>query len=697
MGSYNYYTNGTLIEDGTLQLGTVYGIPNEEPLLVNAPGELDLNGFSPAVLSLNGSGSSLNSQSTDAVITNSAAALSTLNIDPVGQTSTFSGRIIGNVALYILNCHQGLTLTNTQNDYSGGTGLNDADLILGGGTSTTDGMVTGIITSYDEDHVIFDVAGTEIFTGSIVRLGDDCAFEKSGAGTLYLDPSSADTFDGTTVTGGTLVLQNTYAIYGGTGVSISGGAELDLGGLTGMPALGAVDLVDGQIVHGTLNVASGSTLTVRYGEMDASLSGNAYLDKELGSNTVPIPGIADNTVILGRDSNSIGFTGGTLVDAGILNVENSQALGSMGGVQVIDGATLQLQAPVPVAQSGLDISTIGTLTLAGTGYGGIGALNNVSGTNTWSGLIVLDTLGGDPSRINSDADTYTLELPLGIIAQNSNSPLFFGGAGNIAVGTGTTPDRSGIGLTNNYNVSTVTMDGTGDLALGFADYYTGPTVVMSGTLFVANFEALPAGTALTVAAGATVVFNSFDPNLTFASIYVSSGATLDLGGNQAATAGGLTLVDGTITDGTVYAASYWVQNGTISANLDGDGALTAAGGTVVLSGNNNYSGGTDLESGTLQLGSSNALGSPSGSLAVNGGTLDLNAFSVLVGSLNGNGGLITNSNASATSVLAIGQGGSYAGNIQDGSGAIGLSLPSGGILREAVRIASAVGSTTLEF
>ena len=74
------------------------------------------------------------------------------------------------------------------------------------------------------------------------------------------------------------------------------------------------------------------------------------------------------------------------------------------------------------------------------------------------------------------------------------------------------------------------------------------------------------------------------------------------------------------------------------------------------------------------------MGSPSGSLAVNGGTLDLNAFSVLVGSLNGNGGLITNSNASATSVLAIGQGGSYAGNIQDGSGAIGLSLPSGGIL-----------------
>jgi autotransporter-associated beta strand protein len=66
----------------------------------------------------------------------------------------------------------------------------------------------------------------------------------------------------------------------------------------------------------------------------------------------------------------------------------------------------------------------------------------------------------------------------------------------------------------------------------------------------------------------------------------------DLGGNQA-TSGVLTLVDGTVQDGTIAAASYAVQNGTISANISGSGPLSQiGGGTVVLSGDNSYTGGT---------------------------------------------------------------------------------------------------------
>ena len=53
----------------------------------------------------------------------------------------------------------------------------------------------------------------------------------------------------------------------------------------------------------------------------------------------------------------------------------------------------------------------------------------------------------------------------------------------------------------------------------------------------------------------------------------------------------------------------------------------------------NYSGGTTLQAGILQSGSNAALGT--GALTVNGGVLDLNGYSISVGSLSGNGGLIT--------------------------------------------------------
>jgi autotransporter-associated beta strand protein len=83
-----------------------------------------------------------------------------------------------------------------------------------------------------------------------------------------------------------------------------------------------------------------------------------------------------------------------------------------------------------------------------------------------------------------------------------------------------------------------------------------------------------------------------------------------------------------------------VESGTISADLTGDIALVKTGpGTVVLSGDNDYTGGTTLESGTLRVAGSDALGG--GGLYLNGGTLDLNGFDTTIASLNGSGGTIT--------------------------------------------------------
>ena len=88
---------------------------------------------------------------------------------------------------------------------------------------------------------------------------------------------------------------------------------------------------------------------------------------------------------------------------------------------------------------------------------------------------------------------------------------------------------------------------------------------------------------------------------------------------------------------------------TFSGVADGNYGFTKTGsGTLVFSGSSTYAGGTTLAAGTLQLGNISALGSATGSLTVNGGTLDLHGFSPAVAMLGGSGGTITNGTGSAT-------------------------------------------------
>ena len=141
-------------------------------------------------------------------------------------------------------------------------------------------------------------------------------------------------------------------------------------------------------------------------------------------------------------------------------------------------------------------------------------------------------------------------------------------------------------------------------------------------------------------------------------------------------ADGVTL-DSTSNTWTIYVLAG--QTFTCSG-LTGDGTLVKTGpGNLILSGTNTYTGGTDVEAGTLQIGDSTALGM--GNLIVNGGTLDLNGYSITVGSLSGNGGTITdNSTGGGTTTLTVDQtaDATYAGTIADGQNGTLLALTKDG-------------------
>lgn len=83
------------------------------------------------------------------------------------------------------------------------------------------------------------------------------------------------------------------------------------------------------------------------------------------------------------------------------------------------------------------------------------------------------------------------------------------------------------------------------------------------------------------------------------------------------------VVSGSLTDTTIAAAG-----GSIEATISGDSTVTVSGTAVTsISGNNTYSGGTEIDGGVLEIGAVDSLGS--GVVALkNGGTLDLKGFAV---------------------------------------------------------------------
>ena len=274
-----------------------------------------------------------------------------------------------------------------------------------------------------------------------------------------------------------------------------------------------------------------------------------------------------------------------------------------------------------------------------------------------------------------------------------------------------------IGATLTGSQTAIYKTGTGTLILTGSNTYTGSTTISAGTLEVDSSGALPSG--MGVVDNATLQVNTTTPftisnNIIGTGSLIKSGSgVLTLTGNNAynGTVNGgtlsvnnnaelgnsLTLNGGTLqttaTGITLFRSITLGAGGgtldtdgnavTLSGAISGSGSLTKIGdGTLSLTGADTYSGGTDVEAGTLKLGASFAASYP---LTVNGGTLDLNGQSLTVSSLHGtvdadgNGGTITN-NASSPATLTLAdwnvQTLTYAGILEDGTsgGTVALTL-----------------------
>ena len=205
------------------------------------------------------------------------------------------------------------------------------------------------------------------------------------------------------------------------------------------------------------------------------------------------------------------------------------------------------------------------------------------------------------------------------------------------------------------------QDGADTLTLsGPNNTYSGPTTIDTGTVAAGSTTGLSHNSVITVDQGATLDLAGNDSRI----------ASLAGSGTVTTSTGPATLAVG--SDGGDSQFDGVLQDGSPDAPL----ALTKAGiGTFTLTGTaSNYSGGTDIEAGTLKVASATALGNTNGSLTVNGGGLDLNDQSITVGAFNGDG-TVDNTGA-GTANLTVGSGdadGVFSGVIQNRGGCLSLT------------------------
>jgi autotransporter-associated beta strand protein len=399
------------------------------------------------------------------------------------------------------------------------------------------------------------------------------------------------------------------------------------------------------------------------------------------------------------------YTGPTNITAGVLNIQNANALGATTtGTLVASNATLQLQGGISYASEPLTLTNNTTNTAI---------LQSVSGNNTWNGTIT--TSGNTASsfvRIQADADTLTLAGIIDTATNNNGSVVLQGAApainvtGQIIGSGGVISGSVGAGPTTIRTVNNDTNSFTGRAqvsggVLAFTSVADAGTVSALGAGTVTSTIGLASGTN-----NATLRYIGTDPlgHTTTRDINLGSGtagnhtATIEangtgplvLGSVSSNTTGTKSLVlTGTNTGGNSIGAITSGSATAVSLTKDGAGAWT-------LSGANTYTGATNVQAGTLKVTGSGSIQSIQPINVSASATLRLESSTSPALGLGGGGVDITNNGTfEVASTQAV-------GDISGGTGSkttvfgTATSLTANSIVQDALEIGAGCSVTIRE-
>lgn len=266
------------------------------------------------------------------------------------------------------------------------------------------------------------------------------------------------------------------------------------------------------VSNGTFNVGSNITLTV--------------VNPITGPGSLTKSGLG--TVIL---SGTNSYTNGTMVNGGIVNVQNSFGLGTNGSVNQASGArnaTITLQGGITIpAAVGFILSNDGL----GTNLLTTNAIENISGDDTINGTITL-TVGGGNAAIQSDSGALVINGGVRIATGQTSR-----GVNLQGVSTAANAINGPITDLSSTSVNSVTKNGSGNWALSGTNTYSGLTLINGGTLAVTGAGSISNTSLISIAAGATLDVSGMTPAFTLGTVQSISNSVGTVNGSMATTAG----------------------------------------------------------------------------------------------------------------------------------------------------------------
>ncbi len=424
----------------------------------------------------------------------------------------------------------------------------------------------------------------------------------------------------------------------------------------------------------TLDVTTGSpTLTVanaaRTLTLTTPVAGNDGMTKA-GLGTLILNPVAANT-----------FTGGTIINAGVLQIGSTNALNSTAGSQNAVTFGASSTGTLRLAGNSITIGNLATNATPGTTF-----VENASGTSSTL------TIGNGSNASGTYAGTIQNGTGTGTLAlrKAGTGTLTLSGTNTYSGGTTIGNNTANVGIVNITNGSAL---GTGAVSIVsnaggsfFAELTLNST---TGITIANNFTTSGEGSSSSGIIRNTTGNNQITGNITLGSgggntrIH-SNGGSLTLSGDLAPNTTSRVLILGGTATGTV---SGNINNGAGANTLSGVTKEGAS--TWTLSGSNGYTGATLVSGGTLVLSGSGASNSSSG-ITINGSDAKFlhNSSAVVTptvtltqGTLTGNGTVNT---------VNVGAGGIISNN----DGVAGASLTIGTLTFSGAATVNTFGNTT---
>ncbi|MES2474324.1 MAG: autotransporter-associated beta strand repeat-containing protein [Verrucomicrobiota bacterium] len=631
----------------------------------------------------------------------------------------------------LTNAANALTLT-VNGDAPKWTGLDNGNWIVG---------TTGAAKNW---KLIGTNVATDYIQGDSVRFDDSVT-----TGTTAVNISAADISPASTLFSNS---SKNYTLGSSGGFGITGAGLFTKGGT------GALVITNANSYTGLTTIETGATLTLGNGTSgnDGNIAGTSEVSNSgtlaynrFGENTAAYPINGTGAVVKSGAGTQIltatnGYTGGTTVNAGTLQITTTAGAANNGTFQLNGGifqinlgagtnfgygATINLTAPSTLGNAavGSNANLQGQINYTGALDGGSNALNvantglarlymngtlsNLSQINVLSGAMGFDINSGNdrglaPVDVANGASLWFAGNDANPIF---NSMAFHGGdgigakgalhyeggiavpaplLGDIALVEGTT----GFGAA--FAADTITLLGTvsgngalnvvsGGVTLGTDNSYTGGSIITLGRLLAATNAALGTGAVSTsTAAGVQLQLGEG----------VSLSNALTINGSSFTGQGVLYVPTGTAThSGPISITAAATVGGHFAAGtgtLNLTGAITSTvpitvrNGTVVLANTGSSYSALNVQQGTVQLGANNVIPTANSvDLGASGAaTLDLGGFNQTLA------GLTKNTNAATVT----NSGSSDSTLTTNGTFAFGGSIQNGATHKTALTVASGV-------